>query len=189
MTDNTKYRFFRKLKNKYRLVILNDGSYEERIGIKITPLLVLSVLFVVSLILVFTTFILFSFTPLKEYVPGKTKIETHKELLKMATKVDSLVLLLDGRDVYVDNLITILNGGEVMENARSPLKNEVGKMMSLDVSKDDSLDHKILFDIHRKATYQAIKKAMNNDPYIDWLLENQDNIVHKYYQMGLDGKI
>ena len=37
MTDNTKYRFFRKLKNKYRLVILNDGTYEERIGIKITP--------------------------------------------------------------------------------------------------------------------------------------------------------
>ena len=43
MTDNTKYRFFRKLKNKYRLVILNDGTYEERIGIKITPLLVLSI--------------------------------------------------------------------------------------------------------------------------------------------------
>ena len=119
MTDNTKYRFFRKLKNKYRLVILNDGTYEERIGIKITPLLVLSVLFVVSLILVFTTFILFSFTPLKEYVPGKTKTETHKELVKIATKVDSLVLLLDGRDVYVDNLITILNGGEVMENEKA----------------------------------------------------------------------
>ena len=26
---------------------------------------------------------------------------------------------------------------------------------------------------------QAIKKAMNNEPSIDWLLENQDNIVHK----------
>ena len=82
MTDNSKYHFLRKLKNKYRLVILNDGTFEERVVIKITPLLVLSMALVVSLFLVFTTFLLFSFTPLQEYVPGKTKLETHKELLK-----------------------------------------------------------------------------------------------------------
>ena len=51
------------------------------------------------------------------------------------------------------------------------------------------LDHKVLFDIHRKGMTQAIRKAMANEPSIDWLLENQDKIVHKYYQMGLDGKI
>lgn len=57
------------------------------------------------------------------------------------------------------------------------------------VAKDKNLDHKILFDIHRKATTTAIHKAMNNEPGIDWLLENQDSIIHKYFQMGLDGKI
>ena len=54
---------------------------------------------------------------------------------------------------------------------------------------DDNLDHKALFDIHRKAMAQAIHKAMHNEPSIDWLLENQDTITHKYHQMGLDGKI
>lgn len=57
------------------------------------------------------------------------------------------------------------------------------------VADAEELDHKILFDIHRKATFNAIEKAMNNEPDIDWLLENQEEIVHKYYQMGLDGKI
>lgn len=57
------------------------------------------------------------------------------------------------------------------------------------VAEQDDLDHKILFDIHREATAKAIKKAMNHEPSIDWLLENQDKIVHKYFQMGLDGKI
>ena len=51
------------------------------------------------------------------------------------------------------------------------------------------LDHKILFDIHRKATAQAIHKAMTNQPSIDWLLENQDKIVHKYFERGLKGEI
>jgi formaldehyde-activating enzyme len=53
----------------------------------------------------------------------------------------------------------------------------------------DDLDHKVLFDIHREATAKAIHKAMHNEPTIDWLLENQEKLVHKYYQMGLDGRI
>ena len=57
------------------------------------------------------------------------------------------------------------------------------------VAEQDDLDHKILFDIHRKATAAAIHKAMRNEPSIDWLLDNQEKIVHKYFQMGLDGKI
>ena len=51
------------------------------------------------------------------------------------------------------------------------------------------LDHRQLFDIHRQGMAKAIRKAMRNEPSIDWLLENQDKIVHKYFQMGLDKKI
>ena len=51
------------------------------------------------------------------------------------------------------------------------------------------LDHRVLFDIHRKGMAKAISKAMRQEPSIDWLLENQDKIVHRYFQMGLDGKI
>ena len=71
--------------------------------------------------------------------------------------------------------------------------NELGIIVSVwlnpSVSKDDNLDHKVLFDIHRKATASAIHKAMTYKPDIDWLLENQESIIHKYFQMGLDGKI
>tara|TARA_Y100001970_G_scaffold294181_1_gene448056 strand:- start:5256 stop:5804 length:549 start_codon:yes stop_codon:yes gene_type:complete len=71
--------------------------------------------------------------------------------------------------------------------------NELGIIVSVwlnpSVSKDDNLDHKILFDIHRKATASAIHKAMTYKPNIDWLLENQESIIHKYFQMGIDGKI
>jgi 5,6,7,8-tetrahydromethanopterin hydro-lyase len=51
------------------------------------------------------------------------------------------------------------------------------------------LDHRVLFDLHRRAMAKAIAKAMRHEPSIDWLLENQDKIVHRYFQMGLDGKI
>ena len=53
---------------------------------------------------------------------------------------------------------------------------------------DPNLDHEALYDIHRRAMAQAIRKAMCNEPSIDWLLENQDKITHKYYQRALDAK-
>ncbi|MET0010200.1 MAG: formaldehyde-activating enzyme [Candidatus Thiodiazotropha sp. 6PLUC9] len=52
----------------------------------------------------------------------------------------------------------------------------------------EELDHEALFGIHREATRRAIEKAMNNEPSIDYLLENQDKLVHKYYQKELDAK-
>jgi len=57
------------------------------------------------------------------------------------------------------------------------------------VATEENLDHQILFDLHRKATTRAIEKAMNSEPSIDWLLENQDKIVHKYFEKGLKGEI
>ena len=51
------------------------------------------------------------------------------------------------------------------------------------------LDHKLLFNIHRDATAKSIKKAMYNEPSIEWLLENQDKIVHIYFERGLKGEI
>ena len=51
------------------------------------------------------------------------------------------------------------------------------------------LDHRQLFDIHRRGMAKAIGKAMRHEPTIDWLLEHQDQVVHRYFQMGLEGKI
>jgi len=71
--------------------------------------------------------------------------------------------------------------------------NELGIICSIwldpSVAETETLDHKALFESHRKATTAPIGKAMRTEPSIDWLLENQDRIVHKFYQMGLDGQI
>lgn len=70
--------------------------------------------------------------------------------------------------------------------------NDLGIIVSVwlnpGVTDQEDLDHVALFEIHRKATTLAIKKAMSNEPSIDWLLENQEKIVHKYYQKELESK-
>jgi len=54
---------------------------------------------------------------------------------------------------------------------------------------DTEIDHKVLFQTNREATAKAIKKAMNNEPSIDWLLDNQDKVPHYFHQLALEGKI
>jgi len=88
-----------------------------------------------------------------------------------------------------NGVLDSVRNGDIPRDKVNDLGIIVSVWLNPSVIKDDSLDHKILFDIHRKATAQAIHKAMTNAPDIDWLLENQEKIIHKYFQMGLDGKI
>ena len=88
-----------------------------------------------------------------------------------------------------NGVLDAVRAGDIPKNKANDLGIIVSVWLNPIVAEQDDLDHQILFDIHRKATALAIKKAMNNEPSIDWLLENQEKIVHKYFQMGLDGKI
>lgn len=88
-----------------------------------------------------------------------------------------------------NGVLDSVRNGDIPKDKANDLGIIVSVWLNPSVSTDNKLDHKILFDIHRKATSQAIHKAMSDEPDIDWLLENQESIIHKYFQMGLDGKI
>lgn len=51
------------------------------------------------------------------------------------------------------------------------------------------IDFEDMFNTHRKAMHQAIKNAMRSEPSLQWMLDNQDKIVHGYHKKALDGKI
>jgi len=88
-----------------------------------------------------------------------------------------------------NGVLDAVRNGDIPKDRVDELGIIVSVWLNPSVASDDKLDHKALFDIHREATAKAIAKAMNFEPTIDWLLENQEKIVHKYFQMGLDGKI
>ncbi len=88
-----------------------------------------------------------------------------------------------------NGVLDAVRAGDIPKEKANDLGIIVSVWLNPSVATDDNLDHKILFDIHRRAMAKAIQKAMNHQPDIDWLLEHQEEIVHKYYQMGLDGKI
>ena len=88
-----------------------------------------------------------------------------------------------------NGVLDAVRAGDIPKEKANDLGIVCSVWLNPGVATDDNLDHKALFEIHRKATALAIHKAMNNEPSIDWLLEHQDEIVHKYYEKGLAGTL
>ena len=107
---------------------------------------------------------------------------------KMAARYTN-ILMGTVQGAIANGVLDAVRAGDIPKEKANDLGIIVSVWLNPSVASDDNLDHQILFDIHRKATAQAIHKAMTNTPDIDWLLDNQDKITHKYFQMGLDGKI
>ena len=107
---------------------------------------------------------------------------------KVTVKDDKYTNILMGtvQGAISNGVLDAVREGIIPKEKANDLGIIVAVWLNPSVSNDENLDHKILFDIHRKATTSAIKKAMDNEPSIDWLLENQDSIVHKYFQKELD---
>jgi formaldehyde-activating enzyme len=83
-----------------------------------------------------------------------------------------------------NGVLDAVRAGDIPKERVDDLGVIVSVWLNPGVAEDDNLDHKALFEIHRKATALAIHKAMAGEPSIDWLLENQESIVHKYYQQA-----
>ena len=107
---------------------------------------------------------------------------------KVTVKDDKYTNILMGtvQGAIANGVLDSVKEGYIPKDRANDLGIIVSVWLNPSVSNDKNLDHKILFDIHRRATTSAIKKAMNNEPSIDWLLENQDSIVHKYFQKELE---
>ena len=112
MAKKTKKRkeIKRKLLHKYRLVILNESTFEEKISFKLSRLnvFVTGSLFIILLI-GFTT-LLIAFTPLREYIPGYSSTKLKRQATELTYKTDSLVTALDYTNRYLDNVRMVLRG-------------------------------------------------------------------------------
>jgi hypothetical protein len=79
----------KRLRNRYRLVVMNDDTYEEVVTFKLSRLSVYIMLSSIFVLLVGLTVALIVFTPLKYYIPGaNTDYKSATELRQLKYKVD-----------------------------------------------------------------------------------------------------
>jgi len=171
-------RFKRKLLHKYRLVILNEETFEERFSFKLNRLnvFVFSTLFALFLILA-TTFII-AFTPLREYIPGYSSTTLKKKATQLAYQTDSLQKILDVNEQYLISIKKVLTGDlktvefnkdsiiEVAKTDPSVLIRTSRKdsLLRQEVAKEDRYNPLIAPQVQEYALFAPIKGSIS-EPY------------------------
>lgn len=99
-----------RLRNSYRLVVMNDDTYEEVVTFRLSRLSVYIGLSTVFVLLVGLTIALISFSPLKYYIPGYGTRESRSALQVLKIRTDSLEQAIKYKDQYLDGVKKVLSG-------------------------------------------------------------------------------
>ena len=138
-----KKKLKKKLLHKYRLVVLNEDTFEERLAFKLTRLnvFVLGSLSAIFLVAITTVFI--AFTPIREYIPGYSSSALQQQALELDFRTDSLLKVININDTYISSVKSVLRGevSAVVINKDSIFKAAQAdtEILNLNTSKADSI--------------------------------------------------
>lgn len=110
-----KKKLTKKLLHKYRLVVLNEDTFEERFAMKLTRLNVFIFGSLFALLLIGFTTIFIAFTPIREYIPGYTSPTLQKQAIALERKTDSLLSVTKMNERYMKSIKDVLSGESPLE--------------------------------------------------------------------------
>lgn len=136
-------RIKKKLLSRYRLVILNEETFEEQLFFRLTRLNVIIISTFIFALLFTGTIALISYTPIKEYIPGYASTKMRKQAAENAFKLDSLFNAYRQSNQQLGAIRKVLTGEvdieELKENSLNPdTQNSLNRVISKR-SKQDSL--------------------------------------------------
>lgn len=126
-------QFRENLKNKFRLVIMNEDTFQEIASFKLT---LFNFYLLGSSILVFVGFLALFFiavTPIKRYLPGYGLGSSSKEVLSLIRKVEEIENEMSAQRIYLNNVKRMLTGDvETVEDIPVPEKNLLNNLVNLE---------------------------------------------------------
>ncbi|MDX1469975.1 MAG: M23 family metallopeptidase [Flavobacteriaceae bacterium] len=186
-----KKKLAKKLLHKYRLVILNEDTFEERFAIKLTRLNVFVIVSLSAIILIVGTTFLIAFTSLKEYIPGYASTSLRRQATALTFKTDSLQQIINANDQYYSSIKRVLTGDvtEVDFNRDSIIaatKIEASKV-DLTPSRKDSVLRNL---VDKEDKYNLFESATSISnfvlfPPVNGVISDSYNIKEKHYAVDI----
>lgn len=181
----------KKLLHKYRLIILNEDTFEELLALNLTRLNVFVLLGISSILLIGFTILFISFTPLKEYIPGYSSSKLKKEALALNFKTDSLQQIITNNDKYYASIKKVLKG-EV--NALQINKDSILEIAKIDESSIDlnptKQDSVLRAKVDKEDKYSLFETAKSKVnfllfPPVNGKISEPYNVEQKHYAVDI----
>lgn len=167
MTESGKdKKGLKKLRLKYKLVLINEENFEQRFSLRLSRLNVYLTFILISLFWIGIMIFLLAFTTLREYIPGYTDPALRQELYTLEEKLDSLQHTLNVNEFYVENIRRVLSGEEFDET------NDTGVLLANNVdeitnyrSKEDSNLRRELENLEQYNIYYHETEEVYNEKF------------------------
>jgi len=184
-------RIYKKLRNKYRLVVMNDQTLEERASFRLAPMNVFVAVGIILILLITATIYLIAFTGLREYIPGYADPGMKRKVYRLNQKADSLQHVLDAREVYINNFKNIMEGkteGKPENKSNATIQAKYDTLRNLPKSREDSL---FRLEMERQDIETVRSAAEKNDigsffffSPVKGIITSNFNVREKHY--GID---
>ncbi len=159
--NKLKNKLKEKLTYKYRFVVLNEDTFEERFSFKLNRLNAFVYGGIFSVLLIALTFLLIIYTPLKEYIQGYSSTELKKDATNLVYKVDSLNQALAVNDLYIENIQQVLKG-----EIKRVIFNKDSVLQQLSIKKIDfaptAVDSAFREEVEQEDRFSVFEQATKN---------------------------
>lgn len=186
---NKKQKLKQKLLDKYRLVILNDNTFEEKISFNLTRLNVFVFFGFSAIALIALTTLLIAFTPLREYIPGYSSTKLKRQAKTLTEKADSLQIALAVNEKQLNSIRKIMVGDvlPVEEEDSAKTDTEKEKFVSIPTTAEDSL---LREEVAREDKYSLFerdqaKQNMVLFPPVKGTISETFNSEEKHYAVDI----
>jgi len=122
-----KSQFRENLKNKFRLVVMNDETFQEMRSYRLSLLNIYTLLSIVLVILSLFIVSLIVFTPIKKLIPGYGEIENNSIFLELNENIASLETQISDQATYINGVQNLLSGVDVDADQSKSTKKSLPK--------------------------------------------------------------
>ncbi len=180
--------FWQKLKYHYRILVINDDTYEEKLSFKLNRLNVFVFTGLFAFFLILLTTVLIAFTPIRTYIPGYTAPGLRSKAVYLQIKTDSLEKALQLNSFYLNQLKRVLNNEITMEEFNQNYNAKVFNPDTLKLApgKMDSLLRKEVENRERfKVNQQKNTLSYNFTPPVKGIVVNGFDADKRHYAVDI----
>ena len=181
----------KKLLHKYRLVVLNEDTFEERFAMKLTRLNVFIYGSLFALLLIGFTTVFIAFTPIREYIPGYTSPTLQKQAIALEQKTDSLMRVTKMNERFIASIKDVLSGQTSSETINkdsiyAAVASEVDPQ-NLNPSQEDSILRNKVENEDKYNLFESAKSLKNFVffPPVKGTVSSEFNLEEQHYAVDI----
>lgn len=164
MNIKEKKPFSQRLLNKYRLVVLNEATYEERLSYKLSRLNIFLFFSLIAILIIISTICLIAFTSVKEYIPGYDSTVLRTNAVKNIETLDSLTLVIEKNQDFINSIGSVILGETTTSEAQKEIKVRIDiSDIEFKVNQEDSLLRKV---VEKEDRFNVLESATSKVKYV-----------------------